>query len=150
MKTWLLLVGGWFFGLSSSAQTIQYLNPPALAQNPNYSQAVVTTSGKTIYISGLVSQDKSGNLVGRGDFRAQATQVLTNIRLVLEAAGASVKDIVRINTYMLNMDDLVAYREIRTRFFSELSNKPASTTVQVSRLFQEGYLLEIEVTAVVK
>ena len=136
--------------LTTQAQTIQHINPPTLAKTPNYSHAVVTTGGRTIYISGEVAQDRNGTLVGAGDFRAQATQVLENIRLALEAAGGSVKDIVKVTTFMTNMDDLPAYREVRKQFFKDLPAMPASTTVQVSRLFQPGYLLEVEVVAVVK
>lgn len=132
------------------AQTVEHINPPALYKTPNYSHAVAVTGGRTIYVSGEVAQDKNGNLVGAGDFRAQATQALENVRLALEAAGGSVKDIIKITTFMTNMDDLTTYREVRRQFFKDMPAMPASTTVQVSRLFQPGYLLEVEVVAVVK
>lgn len=139
-----------FLTLTTHAQVIKPINPPTLAKTSNYSHAVVTTGGRTIYVSGQVSQDKNGNLVGPGDFRAQATQAFENVRIALEAAGGSAKDIVKITTFMTNMDDLPVYREIRKQFLKDLPAMPASTTVEVSRLFQPGYLLEVEVIAIVK
>lgn len=139
-----------FASLSSLAQTIEHINPPTLAKSPRYSMAVVATGGRTVYVSGLVSMDKDGKLVGKGDFGVQARQVMQNIKLAVEAAGGTLASIVKINTYMANMNDLGTLRAVRDEFFNGLPDKPASTTVQVARLFQDDYLLEVDVIAVVK
>ena len=138
------------FSLPTLAQTIEHLNPPTLAKSPRYSQAVVATGGRTVYVSGLVAMDKDGKLMGKGDFKTQATQVLQNIKLAIEAAGGNLESIVKINTYLVDMNDLGTLRAVRDTFFSGLPNRPASTTVQVARLFQDDYLLEVDVIAVVK
>ncbi|CCH00138.1 UPF0076 protein [Fibrella aestuarina BUZ 2] len=138
------------FSLPSLAQTIEHINPATLSKSPNYSQAVVTTGGRTIYVSGMIAVDKDGKLVGKGDFAAQARQVLNNIKLAVEAAGGTIANIVKIDTYMVNMNDLTTYRAIRLDFLKDLPNKPASTTVQVTRLVQDDYLLEVDAIAVVQ
>ena len=123
-------------------------NPPTLSAPTGYTHIVeVTGPGKTIYISGQIALDKEGRVVGEGDMKAQAEQVFKNLQAALTAAGATFGDVVKMNTYITDMDKAPAVREVRARYFG--STTPASTLVQVVRLARPEFMLEIEVTAVV-
>ncbi|HEY8461657.1 MAG TPA: RidA family protein [Blastocatellia bacterium] len=113
-----------------------------------YSHVVEAKGGRTLYIAGQVAVDNEGNLVGRGDFRAQVKQVFENLKSRLEEAGASFKDVVKLNYYLTDASDLQALRDTRNSYIN-LENPPASTLVVVKRLAREEYLLEIEAIAVV-
>lgn len=93
---------------------------------------------------GLHSQERYAQ--ARADMmRAQARQVFTNIQDVLKLAGASMKDIVKLNAYLTDFTLFAPYAEVRREFFAEASF--ASTGVEVKRLVHEDLLLEIEVIA---
>ena len=123
-------------------------NPPALSKPTGYTHIVeVTGPGKTIYIAGQIALDKDGNLVGAGDMKAQAEQVFKNLEAALAAAGAKFSDVVKMNTYVTDMEKAPAVREVRARYFGEIT--PASTLVQVVKLARPELMLEIEVIAAV-
>ena len=126
------------------------INPDGMYR-PNkgiYSQVVTSTGTTTVHIAGTVPFDEDANVVGVGDMRAQTCQILDNLRISLEAAGALPADVVRINVYTLNTDDYVANGAPEViAFFGD--TKPSSTTVQVSRLVHPDWLVEIEATAVI-
>ena len=126
------------------------MNPDAM-YTPNkgiYSQVVTSTGTTTVHIAGTVTFDEDANVVGVGDMKAQTCQILDNLRISLEAAGALPADVVRINVYTLNTDDYVSNGAPEViAFFGD--TKPSSTTVQVSRLVHPDWLVEIEATAVI-
>jgi reactive intermediate/imine deaminase len=123
-------------------------NPPTLSKPTGYTHIVeVNGPGKTIYISGQIALDRDGNVVGAGNMKAQAEQVFKNLQSALEAAGAKFSDVVKMNTYITDMDQAPAVREVRARYFGDTT--PASTLVQVVRLARPEFLLEIEVIAAV-
>jgi reactive intermediate/imine deaminase len=123
-------------------------NPPTLSTPTGYTHIVeVTGPGKTIYISGQIALDKDGKVVGEGDMKAQAEQVFKNLQAALTAAGATFADVVKMNTYVTDMDKAPAVREVRARYFG--TTTPASTLVQVVHLARPELMLEIEVTAAV-
>ena len=126
------------------------MNPDGM-YTPNkgiYSQVVTSTGTTTVHIAGTVSFDEDANVVGVGDMKAQTCQILNNLRISLQAAGALPADVVRINVYTLNTDDYVANGAPEViAFFGD--TKPSSTTVQVSRLVHPDWLVEIEATAVI-
>lgn len=125
---------------------IQFLNPSTLAPTPGYTQVVTVTGGKTIYLAGQVALDASRNLVGRGDFRAQAQQVFENIKAALAAVGADFTHVVKLNMYVLDRANLPILREVRDLYVNTQA-PPASTLVEVRSLAQEEFLLEIEAIA---
>jgi enamine deaminase RidA (YjgF/YER057c/UK114 family) len=84
-------------------------------------------------------------VVGAGDMKAQAEQVFKNLQAALASAGAKFSDVVKMNTYITDMDQAPAVREVRARYFGDTT--PASTLVQVVRLARPEFLLEIEVIA---
>ncbi|GAB2940860.1 hypothetical protein GCM10027280_31740 [Micromonospora polyrhachis] len=108
--------------------------------------------GALLMLSGQVAVDDIGEVVAPGDAATQAERVFEIIDGVLAAHGATLADVLHIRTFMTDLDDLPAYGAIRRRLFpaAPATTPPASTTVEVSRLFLPGAVLEVEVTAVVK
>ena len=113
-----------------------------------YSHVVEVRGGRTLYIAGQVASDKDGNLVGRGDFRAQVKQVFENLKARLAEGGATFKDVVKLNYFLTDASDLQALRETRNSYINT-EHPPASTLVVVKQLVREELLLEIEAIAVV-
>jgi enamine deaminase RidA (YjgF/YER057c/UK114 family) len=128
---------------------VRYLNPETLSKPPGYSHVVEATGpGRTIYIAGQLGLDGSGKLVGgAGDFRAQAEQAFENLKMALAAVGATLSDIVKINSYLTDIAHLSTFREVRNKYI-KLSAPPASTLVAISKLAVEGAMFEIEAVAV--
>ena len=81
---------------------LDHLRPSGLHHNPAYSHVVTASGARTIYISGQVSVDEEGRIVGEGDLAAQTTQVMQNLGLALKAAGATYANIVKITTFVVN------------------------------------------------
>ncbi|HEX4204566.1 MAG TPA: RidA family protein [Ktedonobacteraceae bacterium] len=125
---------------------IQFLTPSTLAPTPGYSHAVKVTGGQTIYLSGQIALDASNNLVGRGDFRAQAQQVFENIKTALASAGADFSHVVKLNMYVVDRSHLPILREVRDLYVNREA-PPASTLVEIRSLVREEFLLEIEAIA---
>ena len=125
---------------------IRFIQPEALHPTPGYTHVVEITSGRTLFISGQVALNLAGEIVGPGDFRAQAQQVFENLKAALAAAGANFTHVVKLNMYVVDMSQLPALREVRDRYIN-VQNPPASTLVEVRRLAREAFLLEIEAVA---
>lgn len=129
--------------------SFRFINPAGLSAPTGYTHVVeVPAGGRTLYLSGQIAFDGHGNLVGKGDFAAQANQVFANIDTALKAAGARFADVVRLDFYVTDMTHLQALRAARDKYI-DLAHPPASTLVEVSRLSRDGLLLEVEATAVV-
>ena len=129
----------------------EIFSPATLPPPTGYSHVAKVNKGTLVYIAGQVSADASGKLVGEGNFEAQVEQVFKNLKLALEAAGAGMADIVKLNTYLVaevSQDDLPKMRAIRDRYLNK-EKPPASTLVVVSRLARPGWLIEIEVVAAI-
>ena len=113
-----------------------------------YSHVVtVNGPGKTVYIAGQLARDADGNLVGKGDMRAQMEQTFKNLDACLKAAGASWADVVKSNTYVTDYLEFSKHSDVRMRYFG--AGIPTSTTVQISRLADADAMVEIEMIAVV-
>jgi len=124
----------------------EIFSPATLPPPTGYSHIAKVNKGTLVYIAGQVSSDASGALVGEGNFEAQVEQVFKNVKLALEAAGATMADVVKLNTYLVaevSQDDLPKMRAIRDRYLNK-EKPPASTLVVVSRLARPGWLIEIE------
>jgi enamine deaminase RidA (YjgF/YER057c/UK114 family) len=130
----------------------EFFSPATLLPPVGYSHIAKVTSGTLIYISGQVPCDSSGNLVGEGNFEAQVEQVFKNLTLALEAGGATMADIVKMNFYLVaevSQHDVPKLRAIRERYLGN-TDLPAGTLVYVSRLARPGWLVEIEAVAVIE
>ena len=107
---------------------------------------MAVSGGKTVYISGQISLDRTGKLVGEGNLKVQAQQVFANLKAVVEAAGGTFADIVKLNIYMLDASQVQVVRDVRDTFI-KADAPPASTLVEVKRLVREEFLLEIDAIA---
>jgi enamine deaminase RidA (YjgF/YER057c/UK114 family) len=131
------------------AANIRFSNPKTIAKPPGYTHVVEATGpNRLIYIAGQLGLDLDNKLVGGpGDFRAQAFKAFDNLRLALADAGASFKDVVKLNNYLTDMSQIGIFREVRDEFVNTAA-PPASTTVAISQLARPGALFEVEAIAV--
>ena len=129
--------------------TINTINPPTLPPPTGYSQIVEARAARTIYIAGQVAVNSKGEVVGVGDFEAQAEQVFRNLEAALSSVGCTARDLVKLTVYLRDMRHLPAYRAARVKFFGSVTPPaaPAVTLVEVSKLYAEEILLEIEAIA---
>lgn len=104
--------------------------------------------GDTVYIAGQVALDEELRIVGPGDPEAQARQVWRNIQKIVEAAGGTVTDVVRVATYVADVTHIEAIHTARREFFPD-GDYPVATVVQVAALGLPGLLLETEAIAVI-
>jgi 2-iminobutanoate/2-iminopropanoate deaminase len=119
-----------------------HLNP--YEKDFGYSQAVLID--KTLYISGSVATDQNGRLVASGDMAAQMRAAYSNIRRTLAAHGAGFDEVVKETIYTTNMDALLKASDVRFEYYDK-ERLPTTSWVQVQRLVDPGFLVEIEVVA---
>ena len=147
MRNVLLLVLGAAIGGGSlaAAQALQRINPPGVSAPTTYSHIV--RAGKTVYLAGQVGSDAQGKVAGPG-MKEQVEQVMANLRTVLKSQGLDASHVAKINIYTTSIDEYRApdIAAIRAAFFGD--NRPASTLVQVVRLADPAYKIEIEAIAV--
>jgi len=113
-----------------------------------YSHAATVSGGHLLFISGQGPIDERGALVGQGDLIRQAEQVFENIRRILEASGASFRDVAKMNLYLTDFTRRQELGALRARLFG--SHKPVSTAVEVSRLAIPEWMIEVECVAVLR
>jgi 2-iminobutanoate/2-iminopropanoate deaminase len=120
---------------------------PTVYNPVRYVQGIKTTGGTIVWISGQVSQDTEGRVVYKGDFAGQARQALANLKAMVEAAGGTIQDIVKVNTYLTDLRYREELARIRAEFFPD-GKLPVSTLVGVAGLADPDMLVEIEAVAV--
>jgi enamine deaminase RidA (YjgF/YER057c/UK114 family) len=127
----------------------EFLNPSTLSPTFGWTQVVTVTGGKTVYVSGQVGVNVRGEVVGKGDLRAQAEQTFENLKLALAAVGATFRDVVKTNLYVVSLkpEHVPVLREVRSRYINP-EQPPASTLVGVAALVGADWLIEIEAVAV--
>ena len=133
---------------AQAGPNVRHSNPSGMTQPTAYSQVVeVNGPHRVVYLAGQTGQDASGK-IAQG-IRDQAVQVMENIKTALASVGGGFEHVVKLNTYMLDIDAHgPAYREVRASYFSNKAALPASTLLQVSRLASPMYLLEVEAVAI--
>lgn len=114
--------------------------------HPTAGYSHAARAGNTLYIAGQVAKDSDGQLVGRGDFSAQARQVFTNLKNILEESEASLGHIVKMTTFLTDIRYRDVFRDIRREFFGEPF--PPHTFLVVQSLAMPDYLIEVEAIAV--
>jgi 2-iminobutanoate/2-iminopropanoate deaminase len=119
-----------------------HLNP--YEKDFGYSQAVLID--KTLYISGSVAADQNGRLVSPGDMPGQMRAAYSNIRRTLAAHGSDFEEVVKETIYTTNMDALLKASDLRFEFYNK-ERMPTTSWVQVQRLVDPGFLVQIEVVA---
>jgi 2-iminobutanoate/2-iminopropanoate deaminase len=135
----------------ASAQTpanLRFSNPPGMSKPPSYSHVVeVNGPHRTVYLAGQTGVDANGK-VAEG-FRAQMVQVMENIKTALASVGGGFEHVVKITSYLTNLEANGAeFREVRSSYFPNKQALPASTLLQISRLANPDFLVEIEAIAV--
>ena len=129
------------------AATLEKYCAPGVYDTPSYSQAIKVTGAQTIlFLAGQVPYAPDGTVNHIGDFKGQARECFACIKKLVEGAGGTVKNVVKLNTYILDVENRPAYREARKEVFGD--HEPASTMVQISALAHPDYLIEIEAIAV--
>jgi 2-iminobutanoate/2-iminopropanoate deaminase len=113
-----------------------------------FSAGIEAPHGRTVYVSGMVSMDASGNVLGEGDIEAQTDQVLMNVRTALQAVGGDLTDIVKVTVFITDMALYDDIHRVRRRYFAP--PYPASSMVEVSALIDPRLLIEIEAIAVIE
>ncbi|HEY5542966.1 MAG TPA: RidA family protein [Candidatus Binatia bacterium] len=120
------------------------LNDP----RPRYSQGILNEGGKLLFVAGQTASDQAGNVVGKGDIRAQTKQVFANLKAVLEEAGGTLDDLVMTTTYITDREYREGYNEVRRGLYKK--DPPTSTLVIVKGLAHPDYLIEIAGIAVIQ
>ena len=124
----------------------QTLFQRALGGHVLYNHVVVVETQRLIFISGQLARNKDGQIVGPRDMRAQVKQVGENLRKALEAAGATLNDLVKTTTFVTDIEEFFKHVDVRHDFLGVAL--PASTTVEVRRLAHPDLMVEIEAIAV--
>jgi enamine deaminase RidA (YjgF/YER057c/UK114 family) len=126
---------------------IEGFSAPTVFDPPTYTQAVRVTGAQTIlFLSGQVAYDDKGGVAHSGDFKAQAREAFRSIKALLEQAGGSMDNIVKLNTYLTDVRYRADLVPVRQEFFP--GKAPASTLVEVSALAHPDWMIEIEAIAV--
>lgn len=128
--------------------TANFINPEAIHRPTGYTHVVEVTAGRPVYIAGQVALDPSGAIVGPGDIRTQTRQVFDNLQTGLQAVGAGFEQVVKLTYYLVDATQLPVVREVRDQYLNT-RQPPASTAVEVRRLFREDALIEVEAVAVI-
>ena len=110
-----------------------------------YSRAVKV--GNTIEVTGTVASGENGIVVGKGDPYIQTKYIYQKIEKVLQQAGATMKDVVRVRMFVTDISQWQEYGKAHSEFFKNI--KPCNTMVEVSALIEPDYMIEIEATAII-
>jgi enamine deaminase RidA (YjgF/YER057c/UK114 family) len=126
------------------------IQPPALSKrvvggHVLYSHVVAVEGRRMIFVAGQLARDRDGNVVGKGDMRAQIRQVGENVKTALEAAGATLGDVVKTTTFVTDIEEFFKHVDVRMEYFGPAL--PTSTTVEVRRLAHPDFLVEVEAIA---
>lgn len=129
---------------------VQLINPAGLSIPGGYSHVAKIDLGNNwmIIISGQVALDSSGSLVGKNNIMQQTEQVFKNIQTAITQCGGTMDHIVKLGYFVLDVGQIQTIRDTRNKFINT-QHPPASTLVQVSKLFRDDILIEIEATAVI-
>lgn len=140
-----------FIARSSFSQSpLKLVNPNAVATPKGYSHTAQIDLGNAtmLLIAGQVPLDKQGNLVGKDDMSKQTEQVFTNIKNIIEEAGGNMNHLAKISIFIRDVSKIQTVRDVRDKFVN-IKTPPASTLVEVSKLYRDDVLIEIEATAVI-
>lgn len=128
-----------------------FINPDSVRRIGAFSHGVAAQGGVTLHVSGQISLDAQGNIVGLGDLTAQTRQVFDNVKAIVEAAGGSLSDLVKITHYVVDLkpEHRAAITAVRNNYVSQ-TQPPASTMIGVPSLVMDGLLIEVEAVAVIE
>ena len=128
---------------------IQHLNPDGMYKSPVFSQGIILPAGaRILLIGGQNGVDAKGEIVGKGDVVAQTRQALANLQRVLDAAGATLENLVKVTIIMQQDIDLNAAFGAWMAVWGQRTNPPTVTALRVAGLANPDFLIEIEAQAV--
>jgi len=140
-------------GVATTAQAqtptnLRFFNPPGMSNPPGYSHVIeVTGPHRTVYFAGQTGADANGKV--SKDFREQAAQVFENMKIALAAVGGGFEHVVKVTAYHTNLEaNAAAYREVRAMYFKNKAALPGHTLLQISRLANPVYQIELEFIAI--
>lgn len=129
---------------------VEYINPNGLHKNPAFSNVIVVSgSAKTVYVGGQDAVDASGQIVGKGDLKAQVAQVLKNLEIALEAGGARLEHVIKWNLYVVQGQSLQEGYAAFQVVAGKQPKPPAITMAFVAALANPDFLIEMDAVAVV-
>ena len=130
---------------------IRIVNPDTLGKPlGQYSHMTRVKASEFLFIAGMLSANRDGNVVGQHDFDAQCTQVFDNISTALASAGAGWGNVVQFTTYLVHSQDIARFMTWRLREFPRMfpdGKYPPNTMLMVDRLVQEPFLVEVQTVA---
>jgi enamine deaminase RidA (YjgF/YER057c/UK114 family) len=128
----------------------QLINPATLAPPRGFNHGILVTGGRLLFLAGQDAGDAEGWIVSPGDLVAQFEQVLRNLQAVVEAAGGTMQDIVKLNIFVKDRADYVAKLKPLGRVFRGYFGDyyPTMALFEVTGFFQEENLVEMEGFAV--
>ena len=135
------------------AAEIKIYNPTELGPPMGqYTHVTRVKATEFLFIAGMLSGDSAGNIIGAGDFDAQARQVFRNVEAALKSAGATWQNVVQFTTYLVHSQDIPKFMEFRLREFPKMfpdGKYPPNTLLIVDRLVQEPFLFEVQTVAAI-
>jgi enamine deaminase RidA (YjgF/YER057c/UK114 family) len=136
-----------------SMANLNIYNPDALGKPlGQYSHVTRVKANEFLFIAGMLSADKGGNIVGVDDFDAQCAQVFANVEAALKSAGAGWGNVVQFTTYLVHSQDIPKFMTYRLREFPKMFTNgiyPPNTLLMVDRLVQEPFLVEVQTVAAI-
>ena len=126
----------------------EFIDPPELGTPPNNIYHHVVKVGNTVYIAGQLSRDVNGQPIHAGDAEAQTIQAWANLEAAVKAAGGTLADIVKTNTYVVGRENMAGVRAGRAKA-QPPEGRPTSTTVIVAGLADPELVVEVEAIAVI-
>jgi enamine deaminase RidA (YjgF/YER057c/UK114 family) len=115
-----------------------------------YTHVTRVKASEFLFIAGMLSGNAKGEIVGDGDFDAQATQVFANIGAALRSADAKWSNVVQFTTYLVHSQDIPKFMAFRERDFPKMfadGKYPPNTLLMVDRLVKEPFLIEVQAIA---
>jgi enamine deaminase RidA (YjgF/YER057c/UK114 family) len=127
------------------------INPASLPAPRGFNHGILVTGGKLLFLAGQDAGDSEGNIVAPGDLVAQFEQVLRNFKAVVEEAGGTMQNIMKLNVFVRDRDDYVANLKPLGKVFRAYfgDHYPAMALFEVSAFFRDGNLVELEGMAVI-
>jgi 2-iminobutanoate/2-iminopropanoate deaminase len=126
-------------------KTTVYTGMP-IEKKYQFSPGVIASGSRMLFISGQAGWDENGKIVGNGDHVAQARKAFDNLKLVVEKAGGTLNDVVKVTEYITDLKLYTDIGRFRKQYFPE--NFPAATLVEVKGLWAKGQVFEIEAVAI--
>ena len=122
------------------------ITPPQLAPPRGFNHGFLCSGGQTLFLAGQDASDGAGNIVCHGDLVGQYEQVIKNLQAVVDAAGGTLQDIVKMNIFIVDRDDYRAklreLGQVHQQYFGK--HYPATALFEINRFYKAGNLVEIE------